>query len=69
MKKSITEDKYKKLKKIVSKYENDGQYEAFRDELFNLFEEPEFALRLKGCIILFKKEHRSKFKNDLQSNR
>lgn len=66
IKNSMEKDKYEKLKDIVSKYNNDGEYQAFRDELFELFNGPEFFVRLKGYIILFRKEHKLNFQKDCE---
>lgn len=66
MKNSMKGDKFKKFEDIVSKYNNDGKYEPFRDELFIVFKEPEFVFTLKGCIILFKQEHKPNFQKDCQ---
>lgn len=64
MKSTLGNDKYKRLEDIVSKYNDDGQYEPFRDELFEIFREPDFNFRLLGCIILFRREHQPNFLED-----
>lgn len=56
----------RKLNEIVSKYNNDVSYESFRDELFELLKEPEYVYRLKGCIIMFRKEHQPIFEKDCE---
>lgn len=67
MKDALKDDnRYKRFKGIVSKYNNDEAYEAFRDELFKIFNEPKFVFSLKGCIILFKNEHKPNFKIDCE---
>lgn len=66
MKNSLKGDKYRKLEDIVSKYNDNGKYEPFRDELFKVLKEPEFFFSLRGCIILFKKEHKPNFQKDCE---
>lgn len=66
MQNDLGSESYEVLVTAFDLYDNDGNYETFRDSLFQLFREPRVLSLLKCMTFLLVFEHRSRF--DEESN-
>lgn len=56
---------YQQLVQIWSKYDADGNYESYRDSLFDIFGGKKWIYNLKGCLFLTKPHHRVDLDKDI----
>lgn len=54
MEDEIGTEKYQQLVQIRSNYNADGNYELYRDSLFEIFDDKKWIYNLKGCIFVTK---------------
>lgn len=58
-------ERYQQLVQIWFNYDADGNYELYRDSLFNIFDDKKAKYFLKGCLLFTKSEHEVSLGEDI----
>lgn len=66
MEDEIGTEKYQQLVQIWLNYNADGNYELYRDSLFDIFGDKKWIYNLKGCILVTESHHRADLDKDIE---